>query len=229
MQPEWMDDPQLDQALHVGALKGLRRINAWSRTGTYLWRAITHIASTRGLQRICALDLACGGGDLAIQLARRAAQAGIELEVHGCDISATAVSHATAAARKRGAINCRFFVHDVFGDALPTGFDIVFNTLFLHHLERPQAIELLAKMAAATSHAILIDDLLRSKTGYWLAHLGCRLLSRSPVVHYDGPVSVQGAYTLAEARTMATEAGLADAQFHRHWPERYLMRWTKAA
>lgn len=229
LQPEWMDDPRLDQVLHVGALNGLRRINAWSRTASYLWRAISHIASERKLRQIRLLDVACGGGDLALQLACRAARAGVILEIHGCDISPTAIRHASTVADQQGFANCQFFIANVFEDPFPVGFDVIVSTLFLHHLEQHQAIRLLTKMADATKHAIFIDDLLRSRRGYWLAQLGCRLLSRSPVVHYDGPVSVLGAYTLVEVQTLGAKAGLVDARFQKHWPERYLMSWTKAA
>ncbi len=69
-QPEWMDDPQLDESLHAGALKGLRRINAWSRTSHYVWKEIRKLSIERNRQHFRILDVACGGGDLLIQIAR---------------------------------------------------------------------------------------------------------------------------------------------------------------
>ncbi len=41
-----------------------------------------------------------------------------------------------------------------------------------------------------------------------LAWIGCHLLSRSPIVRHDGPVSVAGAYTIPEVRELAERAGL---------------------
>ncbi len=147
LQPEWMDDPWLDHSRRIGALNGLHRINAWSRTANYLWRAITHIASRRNLNQLRVLDVACGDGDLAIQIADRAARTNAKLEVYGCDISTTAVRHAATSAKQLAVTNCEFFVHDVLGDPLPSGFDIVVSTLFLHHLEHGQAVGLLKSMA----------------------------------------------------------------------------------
>jgi hypothetical protein len=63
----------------------------------------------------------------------------------------------------------------------------------------------------------------RSRTGYLLAWLGCRLLSRSPVVRKDGPLSVAGAFTVGEAGELARRANLGDFSIRRCWPERYLM------
>ena len=58
---------------------------------------------------------------------------------------------------------------------------------------------------------VLINDLRRAPLGYGLAWLGCRLLSMSQVVHVDGPLSVEAAFTLAEVRSLAAAAGMKDA------------------
>ncbi len=131
-------------------------------------------------------------------------------------------------AERHGVGNCQFGAYDVINGPMPNDFDIILCTLFLHHLTPCEAVDLLGKMAGATRHAVVVDDLKRSRLGYWLAQVGCRLLSRSPVVHYDGPLSVRGAYTVAEMKSLAAQAGLGDASFHQHWPERYLMRWAKS-
>jgi hypothetical protein len=53
------------------------------------------------------------------------------------------------------------------------------------------------------------------------------LLSRSPIVHFDGPVSVQGAFQMQEVQTLAVRAGLLEATLRRSWPERYLLSWRR--
>jgi 2-polyprenyl-3-methyl-5-hydroxy-6-metoxy-1,4-benzoquinol methylase len=222
-----MDELGLDPAEHVRALAGLRRINTWSLTTKYLWSAISHIASERAIRTIHILDVACGGGDLSVQLASRARRAGLDIVMHGCDMSPTAIEHAAALAARRGFENCHYYQCNVLEQPLPQEYDIVTSTLFLHHLAESDAIKLLSTLSHAARHAVLVDDLVRSRFGYFLAQVGCRLLSRSPIVHYDGPVSVLGAYTVDEAKSLAAEAGLAGASFTRHWPERYLMCWKK--
>ena len=173
------------------------------------------------------LDVACGGGDLSRRLARRAQRAGLRLQFDGCDISATAVEHAKEMADREGGSSCHFFVHDALNQPFPESYDVLTCTLFLHHLQDSQVVTLLRNMARAARRAIRADDLVRSQTGYWLAQIGCRILSQSPIVHYDGPVSVKGAYTIEEARELAAQAGLSGASFQKHWPERFLMTWQK--
>ena len=75
---------------------------------------------------------------------------------------------------------------------------------------------------------VLINDLIRSRVGYLLAYFGTRLLSRSRLVHVDGPLSVAAALTCSEALRLADRAGLKGASLSRHWPERFLLSWRKA-
>ena len=44
LQSELMDQPDLDQTLHIHALRGLQRINAVSRSAAILWPAIADLA-----------------------------------------------------------------------------------------------------------------------------------------------------------------------------------------
>ncbi|MCA9021331.1 MAG: hypothetical protein KDA74_14375, partial [Planctomycetaceae bacterium] len=60
-----------------------------------------------------------------------------------------------------------------------------------------------------------------------LAWTACRLLTRSPVVHTDGPLSVAGAFTVNEIKELAGQAGLDGFQITRHWPQRWLLKWSR--
>ena len=76
VQPELMDQPDLDPAQHVQALRGLQRINLVSRSTAILWPAIAEAAHEASPAPLRVLDLACGGGDNAIALARHAQRTG---------------------------------------------------------------------------------------------------------------------------------------------------------
>jgi 2-polyprenyl-3-methyl-5-hydroxy-6-metoxy-1,4-benzoquinol methylase len=223
-----MDQPELDAARHRRALAALRRINAICGIDRAVWGELARIASQGGGQPLRVLDVASGGGDITIRLARQAARHGMPLEISGCDISLTAVEHANAAAARAGFSGLHFFQHDVLEAPLPEAYDVVMCTLFLHHLEESAAETVLRQMAAACRRAVVVDDLIRSRSGYLLAWLGSRLLTRSPIVHVDGPLSVRAAFTVAEARQLAERAGLRGATIRRHWPQRFLLSWWKA-
>jgi SAM-dependent methyltransferase len=170
--------------------------------------------------------VACGGGDVAVGLALRARRAGVSLEVHGCDRSARALDHAREAAREAGV---RVVLHevDVLRDALPTGFDLVASTLFLHHLAAEEGVELLRGITSCGDR-VLVQDLRRTALGYRLAWWGLRFLSTSSVARVDGPTSVQAAYTLDEVRDLATQAGLQGARIDPIWPQRFQLSWSRS-
>ncbi len=217
-----MDDPSLDPALHTGALRGLERINAVSATARVLWGPLARLAEGKPLR---VLDLACGAGDVAIGLRQRARRAGVPLHVSACDVNPRAVAHARARAEERDA-DVEFFACDVVRDAFPRGYDVYVCTLFLHHLRESEALELLRRMASG--RALLVSDLVRSRSGYWAARVGTRFLTRSAVVHDDARASVEGAFTRPELLALADAAGLKGASVRSHWPFRMLLEWFRA-
>lgn len=224
-----MDAEDLDPTRHVTALRALARVNRVSLVAARVWREVLHmrrISHDRGVGLpLRLLDVACGGGDVMVDVASRAHRAGVPLAVHGCDSSPVALEHARREAERRG-VEADFFARDVLAEGLPGGYDLVCSSLFHHHLSREDAVGLLRAMAEA-GHRVLVQDLLRGTLGYVLAWSGLRLLSRSEVARVDGPRSVRAAFTLSEVRTMATEAGYVGAVVQRGWPERFILRWRR--
>ena len=224
-----MDAEDLDPTRHVTALRALARVNRVSLVAARVWREVLHmrrISHDRGVGLpLRLLDVACGGGDVMVDVASRAHRAGVPLAVHGCDSSPVALEHARREAERRG-VEADFFARDVLAEGLPGGYDLVCSSLFHHHLAREDAVGLLRAMAEA-GHRVLVQDLLRGTLGYVLAWSGLRLLSRSDVARVDGPRSVRAAFTLSEVRTMAAEAGYVGAVVQRGWPERFILRWRR--
>lgn len=226
LEGELMDDPLIRDDLHIKALRGLRRINAVSRTAESLWPGIARYAEAHPGRTLSLLDVATGGGDVAIALAQRARQANLPLVIEGCDISPTALRFAAQEA-EAAREPIRFFGLDVISEALPARYDIIICSLFLHHLTNARIVALLRNLAEHAEQ-LIVSDLLRTYRGYGLAYLGTRLLSTSRIVHEDGLRSVSAALSLPEARILAAEAGLDDAFFMRCWPSRFLMTWRRA-
>ena len=227
---ELMDAPGLDPTQHVQALEALAKVNRISGVAARVWKDVLHLSGERGVpesgEPLRLLDVACGGGDVMLDVARRARSADVPLEVHGCDVSPVALGHARGEAVRWGLI-ANFIERDVLSEGLPEGYDLVCSSLFHHHLSDADAVNLLRGMAAA-GDCVLVQDLLRSTVGYMLAWTGLRILSRSRVAHVDGPLSVRAAFNLSEVRSMAEEAGLAKAVIRRGWPERFILRWNEA-
>lgn len=225
-QPELMDDPQLDPQVHQGALQGLSRVNWVTQTHRLLWKPIEEYCQKNKLTSVSVLDLGCGSGDLLVWLHAKALQQGIQLKVTGCDLSPVALEFARQRAAQEK-MDAEFRQLDVLEGALPQDQDIVVCSLFLHHLESGDVVRLLQRMTEAARHLVVAQDLLRSRWGYLMCVAGTQLISRSRIVHVDGPLSVAGAFTLAEILSLSEQAGLAEAQLNRHWPERFVLTWQR--
>ena len=219
-----MDDPSLDRERHIQALRDLARINRISRVAARLWREVVDLGpGCGGCVRV--LDLACGGGDVLMDVAARARRAGAQLELHGCDVSPVALEQARASRAPDAPVD--FFRHDVLEDGVPEGYHLITSSLFLHHLDEPEVVRLLAQAADATARAVLMQDLRRTRLGYLLAWIGLRTLTRSDVARIDGLRSVRGAFTVPEMRELCARAGLEGVQITPAWPQRYSVRWRR--
>lgn len=222
-QPELMDDPALDPDEHRRALVGLARINSLSGSAKVLWPALRKLA--REVNRpIRVLDIATGSGDVPLTLRRMAGKERLPITFAGCDLSEVAIEVA-----KRTPGDVQFFTHDVLNGPVPTGFDAFTCSLFLHHLDESDVIALLTKLCEANPRLILVSDLERSRFNLAAVWAVARLVSRSRVVHVDGPLSIRGAFTVAEMRAMADQAGLHGATVRVRFPCRMLLEWWNPA
>lgn len=226
LQPELMDAPGLPHGEHVSALQALARVNVLSLTAWRIWREIRDLADTgSGGRPIRILDVACGGGDVLLALKKKAERAGIPLEASGCDTSLTALSHARARAR-RMELDADFQEMDVTRSPIPSGYDVIVSSLFLHHLDEATAEAALAGMARAAPR-VVVQDLVRSPAGYLLAWGTLRLISGSRVARVDGPRSVQAAFRISEVKEMARRARMRGARVVPCWPQRFLLTWRR--
>lgn len=230
LQPEVMDQPGLDAGEHRQALRALARINRLSASARILWPAIRELGRERlasgDREPVRVLDIATGGGDVPVRLWQKVRQANLPIEISGCDFSTVALEHARNFATTHGA-PISFFPLDVIAESIPSGYDVLTSSLFLHHLDEEQALMVLGKMRESARRSALVNDLARSRMGWLAAFIGSRVLTRSPVVHADATLSVEGAFTLKEALKLAHRAGWNGATIQHRFPFRYLLSWRR--
>lgn len=220
--PEIMDDFSLDMESHIEALQGLERINRISLTAVPIWKEIKKHFSSHPKKSLRILDVACGGGDLIMELTLKARKENLPFVFEGCDFNPRTVEYAQHRAQKKN-LPADYFILDALQNHIPERFDVVISSLFLHHLETDHLICFLKKLAHSQARLIILSDLKRSRFGWLLAHLAGRILSHSPIVHIDGPRSVKAAFTANEILGLAQDAGLSNAKVRSIWPLRYLL------
>ena len=226
--PEWMDQPDIDPTLHLKALQGLARLNYFSNSVSLLWKPLRKLALANPHPHdFSVLDVATGSGDIPLALSQRTQQAGIKIKFSVTDKSSFALNLVREKAMQSNLpIQC-FETDALEGPPFPTH-DVIICSLFMHHLDNDEAIILMKRMAKAARVAILINDLERSWLNWNMVWIASHLLTRSPVVHMDGPRSVAGAFNQAEMLELAKQAGLMGATIETRWPCRFLLSWSKS-
>lgn len=222
-----MDDPALEPGRLAAAFDGIERLNRWSSSAQILWRPLQSLLRAHPGKCVRVLDVGTGSGDLPLALWQRAQRDGFNVALDGVDVSRTAVELARERAARHAA-PLQFMQANALRDNIPDGYDVVMSSLFLHHLADDEAQSLLGRMAAAAQRLVLVNDLARGRAGLMLAYAATRLATRSAVVRVDGPRSVRGAFTPAEAAGLAARAGMRGARVERCWPCRWRLTWWRA-
>ena len=220
--PERMDDLELDRDEHVRALRGLRRINAWTGNASLVWKRVSEAARESGDRPLRVLDIATGAADIPIALLKMSASRGVKLEIDACDFSeqAIAIAREQCAAANAGV---RLFRHDILRDEIPARYDVVMCSQFLHHLPNEDVTIVLRKMKSAAVKRVVVVDLERSRANWLQVWFATRVFSRSKVVHFDGPQSVRAAFTIDEFKCIVQKVGFTRFEIRRSWPCRFVL------
>jgi SAM-dependent methyltransferase len=206
-------EQSLDQVAEVNALLGGRRA---------VWLALEPLLRESGRLRI--LDVGTGSADIPLDLVRRAASAGLAVEIMATDVHPQ--MRQIAAARTARFPSIRVGAADALALPYADGaFDVVLLSLTLHHFEAEQQVLALREAARVARRAVVVNELERCRANY----VGARLLALTRwrgnrLTRHDGPLSVLRAFTMPELRELAGSAGLPIELLERRFFYRLLLR-----
>jgi len=225
----WLVPPRVDQPEKLDQGEGstddvAENLAEMWRTNRYLGglSALTrHLYPRLAAQRgsLTVLDLGTGGADIPAAVARWSQSRGLDVTVVGVDWAARNL----AVARKRlGTLSA---VKLVRADALKLpmarrGVDYVISSLFLHHFQPSELVELLRSAFACARRGMVMTDLRRGRLPLAGFHLIRPIFAHNVLTRYDGAVSIRRAYTPSELIALARKAGLPQPYLACHWPWR---------
>jgi ubiquinone/menaquinone biosynthesis C-methylase UbiE len=215
---ELLDDPDVDDATRVRALRDVERANTYFGGTRVVLRELW--AALDGGPRVATvLDVGTGTGDIPTQACAAARRRGIALTVVGLDVS-PALARATQDA---GAFA-------VCADALSLpiadeSVDIVLCSQLLHHFRDDDVLTVLRELDRVATRRVIVSDLRRSwiaAAGFWLASLPLRFHA---VSRHDGVVSVLRAFSADELSRLADRAVGAGASVRQSLGFRLIASW----
>jgi len=152
---------------------------------------------------ISIIDLGCGGGDMLRRIADYGRKHKYNFKLTGIDANDYTVNYA-----RKLSINYPEITYtrmDVLANEFSSlHFDIALATLFLHHLKNQEIENLLKVITQKAKKGVIINDLHRSKTAYYLFKLISLFIS-NPMIRKDGAISVLRAFKKKELISMGTK------------------------
>lgn len=196
---EAMDDPSCDGERLNATYAQFALVNRWL-TG---WRRVfERWIVPRARPGATLLDIGCGGGDVARNLAAWSAAAGVPLAITAVDPDARALAFARARRTGQQVRYRQAAVEDLVAEG--ERYDFVISNHVLHHLGEGELPAFLAATASMATVAALHNDLRRNATAL-LAFASLRPLFRGSFIVPDGLRSIRRAYRPDELRALAPE------------------------
>ncbi len=225
-----MDQPNISDDDLNFALSDLAKVHKLSFTAQQIWKQVYQWYIKNTVKEVRILDIASGGGDILIKLCELAQRDNITINGLGADINQKSCDRANSIALKKNIQhNIQFKVQNVFLKETYENYDIAICSLFLHHLKTEDIICLLKLIVASEVKLFICNDLKRSILGYYMALIGTRLFTTSPIVHIDSLISVRSALSIKEIFSYCIQAGMTNTQISSYWPERFNLNWERTS
>lgn len=207
--PELLDEDrgtEREVALSLAELRLVNRFSGGASTTTALLRRACS-GKVRGETSV--LDIGSGSGDTILRAASKLVCEGIDIRATLLDRQASHLPNVTGP----------HFAGTVVADALSlpfpySSFDFVTCSLFMHHLDPDQVAVFIRESLRVARHAVVINDLSRSRRLLAIVKLGLPIFSH--MTRYDGNVSARRAYAPAEVKEMLEGIG-ATFEISRHY------------
>lgn len=219
-EPELMDDFGMQGALLEKALGKIAAINKLlggnkvTRDG--VGKLLSHIPANRPVSIV---DMGCGNGDMLRYLADYGKKNKLKLILTGIDANAHTIKHARSLSGQYNEI--KFECADFYKDEVQEGYDIILLTLTLHHFTDEEILVLLTRLKKQAHIGIVVNDLHRSKTAYYLFRSLCTILQLNEMTRADGLTSILRGFKKRELEQIAEKLDLQKSSIEWKWAYRY--------
>lgn len=220
-EPEIMDDLAFSDPVIFQTLREIDTINFYLGGNKVTMEAVKKVLSEMGAGSSIVLgDLGCGSGDIIKRLAAWSVSRGLKIHFRGIDANPHIITYAEKHCERFS--NISFQCINIFEDEFDEErYDIATCTLFCHHFNHQEMVDILSRLKSQVRKAIIINDIHR----HWLAYYSIKLItgifSKSYMVKYDAKLSVLRAFKKKELKAIIEEAGFTKYSIKWRWAFRY--------
>jgi hypothetical protein len=182
-----------------------------------LVQLLQQVKSNKPIQ-IC--EIGCGGGDNLRVIRDWCKQQQMEVVLTGVDINPHCIRYA---AQRPNHSDIHFICSDYRLVQFTQQPHIIFSSLFCHHFNQAELVDMLQWCSSQASIGYFINDLHRHPLAFYSIKGLTQLFSKSYLVKNDAPISVLRGFNRAEWELLLNQAGIAGYSIQWKWAFRWLI------
>jgi len=224
---ECIDNPDVDAWTLRQTFNQVKSINVYTLGYWPTMSAVGYFLKRYGENRkVNILDIGCGDGETLRRIDDYARQRKFSLELTGIDINREVI----ATAVELSSSGIKFKSGDIFESDGNETYDLIINSLTMHHLTDQEIVRLMQWMCDHTRIGWFISDLHRHKIAYYFIKFFNKLCGFNHLVCHDAPLSVARSFRRHEWINLLNQAGINLKDIRISWyPNfRYGIRYEKS-
>ncbi len=218
-QQELMDDLNIPADELHNTLRELDTINHWLNGYITSIQGILSLIPTNTNQ-VRLFDLGTGGGELLPRVYRQLQSKQIDTTLKGIDFNPNCVEYAQ---KHNPNSSIQYHTQNVWDAINGETYDIIHASLFFHHFQNHEMIELLKRLKQCTRWGVVINDLHRHPLAYYSILWLTKWFSKNRLIQNDAPISVLRAFSRSDLDTLVHQAGWKQYRITWRWAFRWLV------
>ena len=224
---ECIDNPDVDAWTLRQTFNQVKSINVYTLGYWPTMSAVGYFLKRYGENRkVNILDIGCGDGETLRRIDDYARQRKFSLELTGIDINREVI----ATAVELSSSGIKFKSGDIFESDGNETYDLIINSLTMHHLTDQEIVRLMQWMCGHSRIGWFISDLHRHKIAYYFIKYFNKLCRFNDLVCHDAPLSVARSFRHQEWINLLNQARINLEHVKIFWyPNfRYGIRYEKS-
>ncbi len=195
---EIMDNFELGGKELERLLRDLKVVNTWLGGNRITLQGIKKLIRSTSIDNtLTIVDLGCGDGEMLRQIAGMRFMTDRKIHLIGVDANENILDQARLKSADYNNITYQRLNVLNSMDSLPE-FDIALCTLFLHHFQDAEIVQIMEIITKEAKVGVVVNDLHRSKWAFQLFKIFSGLAIKTKIAKHDGLVSIARAFKKQE-------------------------------
>jgi SAM-dependent methyltransferase len=217
--PEWMDDPKLDEVTLQNAVDDINTVNNLLGGFKFMLQAVKKEVSKYPDQALVIVDAGCGDGEMLRYLEAHLNRENISFL--GLDFAARSIDKARH--KSKGLSRLSFRESDILQiNPAELQCDILISSLTMHHFDDEEIVSFLSKFKEITTKCIIINDLHRHRIAFLFFKYISPIFIKHEISKHDGLISIASGFKGRDFKKYAAAIGITNDRWTWKWSFRFI-------